>query len=663
MAGQIKPGKVKGLEELLAKGVSITARPMSDGTMALVIEDPHTAISGVVGNEGKLMPPKDYKRLGEQKRNLERKVRFTDYIDTVRDWVHKGKAPARDDEKEDRSYTPMDAIEDALKFVGKELGAYYVSFISNLKMKTERGNDNVYVEVFKKNGTYGVATPELMDIIYKARLTSELKELMGIDFKENEDKVFQGLGREIVVGYYGKDKKKISLNGSFMTFYIKPGNEVVGAMQILGAKELDESDKKYVAKIVMHMDTFLLDMMLDMGVQITSWEGGENTTNQALGIVDGTAGAEEEVIDLVELEPVEDEAPAETEGNAAQEDAQTPSLSQMSTDIDGLAEEYLGAGSATDKMNHKITAPRAERTEKKGRYCKTGAYFDIMRNDVKDGIVQFVSGLQYEKKEDIDSFMAMLSGEAKMANYNNSVEFINDLHKNRPGIMIKESEIAKDRQSAITLAEIIGGAVDIYADIFLDGIKDKATGKTLIEAYRCPTLGNKRVSKEDLKDAMMFVGMFARAVKYMPQADKIKDIDKIRQNNNVTDMTTYLSLIVENIRGMYKHYGQSLQNTDMGAIIVDISNKISDRKESGLVVEFIEKAIEYEELVQESTSSPAMPIDEALKKTYDSSESRYDTISTFMIDSLVSVPGQLQRPHLSKYVEPWHPVIFSERSL
>ncbi|MFO8016366.1 MAG: hypothetical protein R6U32_04625 [Candidatus Woesearchaeota archaeon] len=574
------------------------------GGKAVSIDDPSGQVKGVIYNGDKLAPSSRLKEAIYQRDEAKNKARLNSriadlafYIDDLNDDLHMGKREINGKETE---FTEDMAISEIISYLGKELEAYYAAFIPNPSLVPQ----DIYggTELHRQNGGFKELPDQGKDFFEKKRIKYPQ---IAIDFNRAETSF------EPSFEMYLPTKEGMKrLHGAAFTLYPQPGDDVVGAIQVIGAKKFSDEDKRFLKNYTKLADTFLRDVM-------------EKKLNRRLeGKSQSMNGEFDEAFSIGE-----------------------DVSSRFGMSAEELAGDFTGAGdfSTADGLQNN-GADEGTGTRKKWKFYEKGSYFDTHFDDIRDGVTNsFLLGF---RSVNIDTNSTSSPQELAAMRWREGSKFITDIYQGRQGINVPEEDIEKDRESAVSLAKLVYGVFNEEGN--KREIKDK------LEGGEYKLMGDRGVDYETMTTAAMFVGSFARAVKYMKDADNIRRVDEVRENNDIKEMTSWLSELIEYTNGKFSYYGDPLVNnkgkpSPLGSTVMDMAQRIDPRKDSNFAVDLVERIIDYEEKVQESGSSSAMTPYNALMDMYtDCTNINGDKVEVDerevnalkMIDKLVSPKGR-----------------------
>lgn len=447
-------------------------------------------------------------------------------------------------------------IEDALHFLADEIGAFYVGFHINPQLKDEGKIDAKYANyqcTEMIHAKKGFTPLNGAGKTFYERFRSTNPDFI-IDHAKHNNLYFEDMEQNVE-----QIDEKRQVKGSGFTLYLQPGHDVIGAIQALQTKKIGNKEAHFIEEWVKLADTFLSDM-LDIKIE------------------------------------------AENNEMFSEEERIAKTFSNNGISFDDLGKDFVGAGdlnNKTESIEQKIE------NKKLWQFYKEGSFFDKEYSIVRDGITAFCSGF---KSVGIDN--ANLSVEdIHKKQYEKGIKLVKDIYREKPEFGISKEDAEKDLNSAISCMKIMQALYYKYGDKISKGFK----------------LSDKRdVDKETLETASIFSAGFARAIKYMHQADKLPRIAEVRDRNDIREMTSYLANLIEipELSGELVYHGESLVNKQkkaslLGSTVIEISDKIDPNKESHFAIDLIEKVMAYEEMVQETTSTHAIPIEKALWKMYE----------------------------------------------
>ncbi|MBS3155336.1 hypothetical protein J4404_02455 [Candidatus Woesearchaeota archaeon] len=517
--------------------LGITEKELASGKIALLIEDSKSEVEGIVHQGKKLVNPDRLKKAVEENYNLMEKLEINNDLLSMHRYFD---VELRDAVKKQKK-TVKDAISDSLCFLAQEIGAAYVGFHLNPKLREEGKMEAVYAdyqctEVMNTAKGYIPLNGTVRGFFSDFR---EMNPEFNINYDIPENKHFKKI--EESVKQVNEENK---MNGDAFTIYLKPGHDVIGAVQALRTRTIDPKKTIFVKEWVEIADTFISDMLkikveADQNERISE---GDRITQT----FDGYGG----------------------------------------TTIEELTSEFTGGGDFNERVQPEVT---------------------------KGGSIEEIERKKYEK----------------------GIRFVTHIYRERPELDVSKDEVNKDINSVISCMKIIQA---LYAEF----------GNKIAQDFKLSD--GRDVDKETLENASIFSVAFARAIKYMHQADNIPKITEVRERNDMREMTSYLAELLETpeLREEFNYHGEPLINRSgkpslLGSTVIDISNKIDPNKESHFAVDLVEKVMAYEELVQDTTSSQGMEIDKALETMYRECVKNKDQkgmVAVKMIDKLVNPKGE-----------------------
>ena len=558
--------------------LGITEKELASGKIALLIEDSKSEVEGIVHQGKKLVNPDRLKKAVEENYNLMEKLEINNDLLSMHRYFD---VELRDAVKKQKK-TVKDAISDSLCFLAQEIGAAYVGFHLNPKLREEGKMEAVYAdyqctEVMNTAKGYIPLNGTVRGFFSDFR---EMNPEFNINYDIPENKHFKKI--EESVKQVNEENK---MNGDAFTIYLKPGHDVIGAVQALRTRTIDPKKTIFVKEWVEIADTFISDMLkikveADQNERISE---GDRITQT----FDGYGG----------------------------------------TTIEELTSEFTGGGDFNERVQPEVT--KIEK-KKSWLFYKPNSFFDKNYNDLRNNITGFLSG-----------FTNVMVGEGgsieeiERKKYEKGIRFVTHIYRERPELDVSKDEVNKDINSVISCMKIIQA---LYAEF----------GNKIAQDFKLSD--GRDVDKETLENASIFSVAFARAIKYMHQADNIPKITEVRERNDMREMTSYLAELLETseLREEFNYHGEPLINRSgkpslLGSTVIDISNKIDPNKESHFAVDLVEKVMAYEELVQDTTSSQGMEIDKGLETMngeFGKTKDQKGMVPVKMIDNLVNPKGE-----------------------
>ena len=348
---------------------------------------------------------------------------------------------------------------------------------------------------------------------------------------------------------------KDKIAGSGFTIYLKPGNEYIGAVQALQTRKIGNREGKFIQEWVRVADTFLSDVL---NIKIIGRSSEDDSVANIFGLT-----------------------------------------------TEQLTSDFTGAGDINERGKTKEITKEEKR---KWMFYNEKSYFDTNYVIVRDRLTAFFNGFRSVMPDEENS-----SGE-EMARkkFEKGIRLVKEIYKEEPEFGISREDAEKDLNSAISLGKLVSGLFE-----------NEKYKNIITKDFKLPN--ETPVDADTIENAAVFTAMFARAVKYMHQADYIQKVEDVRERNDIREMTSYLSDLIQLplVRNNYVFDGTPLVDRKgvpslLGQTIIYISEMVDPNKKGQFAVDLIERAIEYEERVQETTTSKAQPIEQALKEMYDS---------------------------------------------
>lgn len=432
-------------------------------------------------------------------------------------------------------------IEESLVYLAEGIGALYVGFKLNEQLKTENKLDPKY------------ANFDVSEVIHSKEgykpLNGKRKLFFG-NFREKNPR-FEIDFEKSKNSYYeniGEEAEQIATNrpisGSGFTLYLQPGNDVIGAIQAIQTKKIGKKEGKFIGEWVNLADTFLSDML---NIKIE---------------------AEHDVFEENPEEPIKQE----TDSDRVK---RTFGLS-----VEDLTNSFVG----TD-FNKRGNIENKVDEQKFWKFYKNDSYLDKNYGAIRSDMITFFHGF---KEIRVDGEHPGEKLEQKK--FEKGKKLLTKIYRERPEFDIIQEEADKDINEAVSCMKLL--------DALYTRFEDTITKDFVLDDTRA-------VDPETLKTASIFTAGFSKAVRYMPQADKIPRIIGIRERNDIKEMTSYLSGLIEipELAGEISYFGEPLVNkykkqSLLGSTIIEISNKINPDKESHFAIDLIEKVMTYVERVQ-----------------------------------------------------------------
>ncbi|MDD5651274.1 MAG: hypothetical protein PHF86_12810 [Candidatus Nanoarchaeia archaeon] len=541
------------MTQTLEQRLGIEEKQMSNGGIALVISDPNEEIKGILHKGKKLIEPQKLAKAIDEKYLLQQELDFNNellgmhrYFDSLRDSIKR------------KELTVDKAIEGALTHLAGYVGAFYVGFNLNENLKVENKVDvkninYVCTEVIHGKEGYKPLNGKGKDFFKAFR---DVNEELKLNFQEPKNNYYEDIEQSTE-----QVSKSRPLSGSAFTFYLKPGHDVIGAIQAIQTKKIGPKEGRYIKEWVNLADTFLSDIL---NIKIEADNSEIFTEEQPLE-------------NLEEITDTDDERVRNTFG--------------LSTDEMGA--EFIGGG---DYKNRGANIEKKLETEKKSwKFYVPNSYFDKNYTQIRDQITHFFSGftnVEVEGAKDIES-----------KKFEKGKKLINDIYRERPEFNIDQEEAEKDLNSAVSNMKMINALYLKYGDKICKEFK---------------LSDGREIDQETLETASIFTAAFAKAVKYMHQADILPRIEEVRERNDIRELTGYLASLIETpkIAGEFVYFGEPLVNkfkkpSLLGSTVIDISNKLDPNKESHFAIDLIEKVMTYEERIQNND------IDKTIWKMYE----------------------------------------------